>query len=115
MEVSQFSDILLSELTVEQYIVLISCLSGYILGIVVLALCIFWFVKDIFSIIFKFPWKLLVSRCKKEHKEKELYIFEGEPGSGMSLNAILPNQSEKERVADEAGTTKEHTEVNPNK
>ena len=97
MEVTELSDILLSELTVEQYIVLISCLSGYILGIVVLALCIFWFVKDIFSFIFKFPWKLLVSRCKKEHKEKELYIFEGKPGSGMSLHTASENSKGGEK------------------
>ena len=35
----------------------------------------------------------------KEKKQHEIYIFEGEPGAGMSLNAILPNQSEMEREA----------------
>lgn len=32
----------------------------------------------------------------KEKKQHEIYIFEGEPGTGMSLNAVLPNHSEDE-------------------
>ena len=39
----------------------------------------------------------------KEKKQHKIYIFEGEPGAGMSLHSVLPNQSEKEREADDSG------------
>ena len=46
----------------------------------------------------------LAEEFYKEKKQHEIYIFEGEQGTGMSLNAVLLNQSEKEREADESGS-----------
>lgn len=39
-------------------------------------------------------------KAEEFYKEKnEVYLFTGEQGTGMSLHAVLPNQSEKEREA----------------
>lgn len=48
-----------------------------------------------FSLAFFIGFKLFkLFSFKSINPKKEIYLFSGEPGSGMSRDVILPNQSE---------------------
>lgn len=60
----ELSEMLLGELTVEQYIVLIATFCGVLFGLIFIAVCLFGLIKEIFAFIEYFF-------CKDKYKHRD--------------------------------------------
>lgn len=70
----ELSEMLLGELTVEQYIVLIATFCGVLFGLIFIALCLFGLIKEIFAFIEYFFRKDKYKQRDFAKKEAYKYI-----------------------------------------